>query len=193
MDGLRGKLEQSRQDSDQRWLAAYEREEKKGKTVFWAEIVEETSRLPCLHVEFSIHFPDRALMEAISVALSRNADELLPPSAMREAGLYLRLWATYTLETELRCAAREALNEWNGIVEHLASAGVIYRIRTFTQDTPARTPTFEAIGAALSWNLDDAAGATVGSGETLYSRYKRVVQDRIVALDHAFGPSAATP
>ena len=149
-------------------------------------MIEESVGLSFLQVNFNIHFPDGALVDAISAALARNVEKLLPPPAMRELGTYVRLWATHALETELGCSAREALHEWNRIVIGLWEVGIRYSKGAYAQGTPPLTQVTGPKADALLWNLEDAEGATVGSGETQYSRTKEIIGQRIVALSNVF-------
>ena len=143
--------------------ALAEKELRSANMHFQAEI-QHYETLPHLEVYFSLKFPVKALVEAISKALEIYSAELLPAIEVRDAGVYIRLWATYTLETQLGCSAREAAHEWNSMIERV--------------DHP--------LTAVLSWNLQDAIGPTVGSGETQYSRTKRIIRQRVNTFDNAF-------
>ncbi len=147
--------------------------------------------LPRLHVHFTMNFPEKALIEAISSAVESCADRLLPSPEVRDLRIYLRLSGTYTLEKELECTAREAIYEWNSMLERLECAGLSYPTVEKSGDSDQITMASEPLTNALSWNLKDAEGATVGSGETLYSRHKRIIRDKIVALDKVY--SSLTP
>lgn len=156
-------------------LQEYLEKELDDPTTCFCAWIDTSVGLPNLHVEFSLDFPKDLLAEGTLNALNRNAKRLLPRLRFG-AYQYLRLWATYTIENGLQCSARDSLDHWNNIVEHLASKGI----------TSQRIAT-----ESLLWSV--LGGAEVGSGETIYSRRKTVIKDRIAALQRVFGFTSSLP
>jgi len=73
------------------------------------------------------------------------------------------------------------------MIARLESAGFVYSKHHGENgsDVAQSTYTTAPLSTALAWNLDDSEGATVGSGETQYSRTKKIIIQRITALENA--------